>query len=80
MHEVAHKAVERAVEAVQDQLSPDTDRIKLREDAHGQADDTATEAIEGSLFEPTPNVDADNPYGTQGARCRATRRSTAASG
>jgi predicted PurR-regulated permease PerM len=66
VHEVAHKAADRAVDAVQDQLSPDTDRIKLRETAHGRAQDAATEAIEGSLFDSTPNADDDNPYGTPG--------------
>jgi predicted PurR-regulated permease PerM len=66
VHEVAHKAADRAVDAVQDQLSPDTDRIKLRETAHGHAQDAATEAIAGSLFDSTPNADDDNPYGTPG--------------
>ena len=66
VHDVAHEAVERAVASVQDDLSEATDRIKVRETAHGHAEAAATDAIAGSLFEPSSRSDDENPYGTPG--------------
>jgi predicted PurR-regulated permease PerM len=66
VREAAQDAADRTVDEIQGELSPDTDRLKLRQSAHEHASAAAHDAVEGSLFDTVRDNDEDNPYGTPG--------------